>query len=91
MKMATILKSGLSLLPATGLTALAADLPATNQPPRVPAFSVSYMDRSVDPAKDFYHFADGQWLKDNPVPPDKSRWAAFSELAERNWYLIQPD
>jgi putative endopeptidase len=85
MKMDAILKSGLSLLPAT---ALAGDLPATNQPPRVPAFSVAYMDRSVDPAKDFYHFADGQWLKDNPVPPDKSRWAAFSELAERNWYLI---
>ena len=56
--------------------------------PRVPAFSVSYMDRSLDPATDFYRFADGQWLKDNPVPADKSRWASFSELAERNWYLI---
>jgi putative endopeptidase len=46
------------------------------------------MDRSVSPATNFYQFADGQWLKDNPVPPDKSRWASFSELAERNWYLI---
>lgn len=57
-------------------------------PPPVPRFSVSYMDRSVDPRKDFYHFADGAWLTNNPVPPDKSRWASFSELAERNWYLI---
>jgi len=57
-------------------------------PPPVPGFSVSYMDRSVDPRKDFYHFADGAWLTNNPVPPDKSRWASFSELAERNWYLI---
>ncbi len=57
-------------------------------PPRVPAFSVNYMDRSVDPGTNFYLFADGQWLKDNPVPPDKSRWASFTELAERNWFLI---
>lgn len=78
---------------ATGLTALAEDHPPTNStvavaPPRVPAFSVDYMDRSVNPGTDFYHFADGQWLKNNPVPPDKSRWASFTELAERNWYLI---
>jgi putative endopeptidase len=57
-------------------------------PPPVPRFSIGYMDRSVDPGKDFYHFADGAWLTNNPVPTDKSRWASFSELAERNWYLI---
>ena len=77
------------------LLALALDVPAATPaspsllaPPRVPAFSVDYMDRSVPPGTDFYHFADGQWLKNNPVPPDKARWAAFTELAERNWYLI---
>jgi putative endopeptidase len=64
--------------------------PAVNSdtPPAVPRFSIGYMDRSVDPARDFYHFADGTWVKNNPVPADKSRWASFSELAERNWYLI---
>ncbi|HWD91623.1 MAG TPA: M13 family metallopeptidase [Verrucomicrobiae bacterium] len=56
--------------------------------PPIPRFSTNYMDRSVDPAKDFYHYADGNWVKENPVPADKSRWASFSELAERNWYLI---
>jgi putative endopeptidase len=66
-----------------GFTAAAAE-----SPPRIPRFSVDYMDRSVNPAADFYHFADGQWVKANPVPPDKSRWASFTELAERNWYLI---
>jgi len=72
----------------TGLNALADDNSSTNTPPKVPAFSVDYMDRSVSPATNFYEFAAGQWLKDNPVPADKSRWASFSELAERNWYLI---
>jgi putative endopeptidase len=76
-----------------GFTALAADPPASQPPasltpPRVPGFSVDYMDRAVDPGTNFYLFADGQWLKNNPVPPDKSRWASFTELAERNWFLI---
>ncbi|HET7624852.1 MAG TPA: M13 family metallopeptidase N-terminal domain-containing protein, partial [Verrucomicrobiae bacterium] len=61
---------------------------ASDSAPPIPRFSTNYMDRTVDPAKDFYHYADGNWLKNNPVPPDKSRWASFSELAERNWYLI---
>ena len=58
------------------------------QPPPVPGFSVDYMNRSVAPGKDFYQFAAGAWLSNNPVPADKARWASFSELAERNWYLI---
>jgi putative endopeptidase len=55
---------------------------------KVPRFSVDYMDKSVAPDTDFFHYADGNWIKNNPVPPDKSRWASFTELQERNWYLI---
>jgi putative endopeptidase len=87
--MKTIVIFAASLLPlGAALMADEAATKAATVPPPVPAFSVSYMDRSVSPATNFYEFADGQWLKDNPVPPDKSRWASFSELAERNWYLI---
>ncbi len=74
---------GLFVFVAIGFNA-----PAAMTPPRVPAFSVNYMDRSVDPSTNFYLFADGEWVKENPVPPDKSRWSAFGELAERNWFLI---
>src|SRR5437763_6554152 len=56
--------------------------------PKIPRFSVDYMDTSVAPDTDFFHYADGNWIKNNPVPPDKSRWASFTELQERNWYLI---
>jgi predicted metalloendopeptidase len=66
----------------------AAPLGAFGKEPAVPAFSFSYMDRSVSPASNFYEFAAGNWVKNNPVPADKSRWASFSELAERNAYLI---
>jgi putative endopeptidase len=56
--------------------------------PPEPRFSINYMDRSVDPSQDFYRYAVGTWVKENPVPADKSRYASFTELAERNWYLI---
>jgi putative endopeptidase len=61
---------------------------AAEDSPKVPRFSVDYMDPSVNPTVDFYHFANGNWLKNNPVPEDKSRWAGFDELQQRNWQLI---
>lgn len=56
--------------------------------PAVPRFSTHHLDRTADPAMDFYQFATGNWRKSNPVPADKSRWSGFDELAERNWALI---
>ncbi len=72
-----------------GFLSVLVAITATAEPgPKVPRFSVDYMDKSVAPDTDFFHYADGTWVKNNPVPPDKSRWASFTELQERNWYLI---
>ncbi len=73
--------AGVALVPAM-------KSPAADAAPKSPAFSVDYMDRSVDPRADFYHYADGTWVRENPVPADKPRWGAFGELQERNWYLL---
>lgn len=61
---------------------------AADLKPKVPRFSPGYMDRSVDPGTNFYQYACGTWLKENPVPADKSRWGGFIELQERNWALL---
>jgi putative endopeptidase len=58
-------------------------------PPAIPRFSVSYMEREVEPGKDFYRFAAGAWVKNNPVPADKARWSGFEELQERNQHLLR--
>jgi putative endopeptidase len=55
---------------------------------KVPRFSVDYMDKSVAPGDDFFHYAAGAWIKNNPVPADKSRWGGFDELQEYNWRHI---
>jgi putative endopeptidase len=42
------------------------------------------MDPSANACADFYEYADGGWLKKNPVPPEYSSWGAFNEVEERN-------
>jgi predicted metalloendopeptidase len=42
------------------------------------------MNLSAKACQDYYQFANGGWLKKNPIPPEYPSWGTFSELAERN-------
>jgi predicted metalloendopeptidase len=42
------------------------------------------MDPSARPCKNFYQYANGGWLKKNPIPLDYPSWGSFNELDERN-------
>ncbi|MDQ6654465.1 MAG: M13 family metallopeptidase, partial [Verrucomicrobiota bacterium] len=61
------------------------DATASGTPSKnAPAFDLQNMDQSVKPSEDFYTFANGTWLKNNPIPPEESRWGSFNELIEKN-------
>jgi putative endopeptidase len=51
-----------------------------NAPPLDP----KNFDTSVKPSDDFYTYANGAWLKNNPIPPEYSRWGSFNMLVEQN-------
>src|SRR5215470_16817467 len=46
-------------------------------------------DTSVRPGDDFYRYADGHWLDRHQIPPDRTSWSSFVELAERAEHQVR--
>jgi len=47
------------------------------------------MDLSVKPCDDFFRYANGEWLKNNAIPPAYDQWGSFNILAEQNNEILK--
>ena len=45
-------------------------------------FDTAGMDKSVAPGDDFFSYANGTWVKNTPIPPDKARYGLFDVLQD---------
>ncbi len=54
-----------------------------------PGFDLNNLDKSVSPKTDFYEYAIGGWLKNNPIPDEYSSWGAFEMLYEENITVLK--
>jgi putative endopeptidase len=54
--------------------------PSATQPK--PDFLVANIDPTVSPREDFFQYANGEWLKRNPIPEDQARWGIWSVVWE---------
>lgn len=56
--------------------------------PTMPPLDPTNIDTSIKPCQNFYVYANGEWLKKNPIPPEFSRWGSFTELYDRNMNIL---
>jgi putative endopeptidase len=64
--------------------AVAAPLSAQSTYRQTTPLDPANIDRTANACVDFYQFANGGWLKNNPLPAAYSRWGSFEELGEKN-------
>lgn len=60
----------------------------TNQHVVVPAIDTTAMDLSVNPRTDFYRYANGGWMTNNPLKDEDSRYGAFDILRDSSLHIV---
>jgi len=50
--------------------------------------NTEYLDKSIQPGKDFYSFVNGGWMRTTEIPSDRSSWGSFHELSKNTDHKV---
>jgi putative endopeptidase len=53
-----------------------------NKTSNKPDVLAANIDSTINPADDFFDFANGKWIKQNPIPADESAWGLFQVIPD---------
>src|SRR4029453_511350 len=77
----------LLLLPVAAITAYTSCTSCNNQEKASMAkkdFLADNLDTTIAPGQDFFEYANGGWIKRNPIPGDLSSWGIGNLVIEEN-------
>jgi putative endopeptidase len=80
----TALVAALSILAAAAPASLSAQGPATD----AAHYLDQYIDKTVDPRQDFYHYSVGKWLKANPIPAAERAWGIANVVQDETYERV---
>ncbi|HVT82431.1 MAG TPA: M13 family metallopeptidase [Phycisphaerae bacterium] len=52
-------------------------------------FDRATFDTSVKPSDNFFRYVNGNWIRNNPIPAEYSRWGAFGKLRDDNLTILR--
>ncbi len=67
---------------ALAIFAFACNTSTTNS--NKPDVLAANMDTSINPGEDFFEYANGGWIKKNPIPDEESGWSIANLVVEEN-------
>lgn len=82
MRYTTMICFGLTVASLQGCSTLEQEKAISNIPDKF--IDPANMDTTVRPGDDFFEYANGTWLKNNPIPAKETRWGSFNELRDFN-------
>ncbi|HEY8057061.1 MAG TPA: M13 family metallopeptidase, partial [Terriglobales bacterium] len=53
-------------------------------PPPITGVDMTAIDTHANPCQDFYQYACGNWMAQNPIPADQTSWGTANKLVDHN-------